>query len=68
MALIRSKGTYTAIVCLDDHARDLIAWWVNKLNIEGQSLWSCPPDCELQTDTSLSGCGAKLGDAITSGH
>lgn len=68
MALIRSKGDYKANICLDVHARDLIAWWVNHLQFQRQSLCSSSPDFELQTDASLSGWGAKLGHAVTSGH
>ena len=68
MALIRSKGNYKATVCLDAHATDLIAWWVNHLHLQRQSLCSSFPDFELQTDASLSGWGATLGLAVTSGH
>ena len=68
MALIRSKGNYMATVYLDAHARDLISWWINNLHFQSQSLWSSPPDIELQTDASLSGWGAKLGHAVTGGH
>ena len=67
MALIRGKGYYEATVCLDTHARALFAWWMNNLHSQGQSMWSSPPDIELQTDASLFGWGAKLGHAVIGG-
>ena len=38
MALIRSKGDNKVEVCLDEHARDLIAWWANNLHSQRKSL------------------------------
>lgn len=48
MALVRSKGDYDVEVCLDEHARNLIAWWVNNIHSQRTSLRSSPPDFEIQ--------------------
>ena len=67
MALIRSKGDYKVEVCLDEHARYLIAWWVNNLHSQRKSLRSSKPEFEIQTDASMTGWGAKLGAIVAGG-
>ena len=68
MAFIRSKGIYKVTVCLNAHARDLIAWWVNNLHLHRQSFGLLHRFFELQTDALLSGWGAKRGLTVTGGH
>ena len=68
MALVRSRGDYKAEVCLDEHARNMIAWWMTNLHSKRKPLRSSPPTAELQTDASLTGWRAKLGTVVTGGH
>lgn len=32
MTFIRSKGEYNTHICLDEHSRDLITWWVENVH------------------------------------
>lgn len=66
--LATHHGDYNSPVHLDDHARDLIAWWVNNIDSQVKSLRSCPYQIEMFCDASLTGWGAVMGDATTSGH
>ena len=66
--LVRSCGDYYTNITLDDHARDLITWWVANIDFQEESLLSSSPDCELFTDACLTGWGASIGDVTTGGH
>ena len=56
----------TVLVFLDDHARELVLWWVNNVALESKSLLSSSPDLELFADACLTGWGAVVG-SMTSG-
>lgn len=66
--LTRNHGDYATPICLDDHARDLVSWWVHNIDLQFNSLRSCSPYLELYTDASLTGWGAVFGDSKTGGH
>lgn len=55
-------------VCLDEHAWELIVWWVNNLHLQSKSLLSSSTELEVHTDASFTGWGFKLVAAITGGH
>lgn len=44
MALIRSRGDCKPEIYLDEHARDLFAWWGNNLHSKKRSLRSSHPN------------------------
>ncbi|KAK3881370.1 hypothetical protein Pcinc_014187 [Petrolisthes cinctipes] len=66
--LVKNKGNYSAIINLDDHAKDLISWWIHKIDLQSKSLLYSPPQLELKTDACLTGWGAICGDAKTGGQ
>lgn len=41
--LVKNKGNYSAIINLDDHAKDLISWWVHNIDLQSKSLLYSPP-------------------------
>ena len=45
--LARHHGNYSSPVLLDNHARDLITWWVNNIDSQTKSLRSSPHQLEL---------------------
>lgn len=55
-------------VSLDDHAKDLIRWWINHIDSQSNSLLTSPPHLELYTDASLTGWGAAFGNSKTGGQ
>ena len=66
--LTHHRGNYSAPVVLDSHARDLVSWWVHNVDSQVKSLRSCSPELEMFCDASLTGWGAVVGGARTSGH
>lgn len=66
--LVKHKGNYGAIITLDDHAKDLVRWWVDKIDSQSKSLLWSPPLVELKTDACLTGWGAICGDVSTGGQ
>ena len=68
MALFHSKGDYNAIISLDNHARELIEWWMINIGSQKKAIKATQPDDEVNTDASLTGWGARLGAAVTGGH
>ena len=66
--LARSHGNYDVSVFLDDHAKDLIKWWIHHIDSQSNSLLTSPPFLELYTDASLTGWGAAFGNSKTGGH
>ena len=61
-------GDYSALVLLDHHARELVAWWVDNVHTQVKSLRSCPYQLEMFCDASLTGWGAVAGIVRTGGH
>ena len=74
LEIIRNKelgynhGNYDVPVSLDDHAKDLIRWWIYHNDSQSNSLLTSPPHLELYTDASLTGWGAAFGNSKTGGH
>lgn len=66
--LIKSKGNYNVKIQLDDHAKDLINWWIHNIDVQSRSLLFSPPQLELKTDACLTGWVACCGEIKTGGH
>ena len=60
-------GDYAARVSLDEHAKELVLWWVNNVPLQSKSLRSSSPDLELFADACLTGWGAIVGSVASGG-
>ncbi|XP_045105475.1 uncharacterized protein LOC123500986 [Portunus trituberculatus] len=66
--LTRTHGNYNSKITLDDHARELIYWWIHNVDSQVKSLRSSSPQLVMFSDACLTGWGAVVGDAKTGGH
>ncbi|XP_045127706.1 uncharacterized protein LOC123514122 [Portunus trituberculatus] len=66
--LVKNKGNYLVKITLDDHAKELITWWVCNIDSQSKSLRSCHPRWEVKTDACLTGWGAVCGIDRTGDH
>lgn len=66
--LARYHGNYNSKIILDDHAWELIQWWIESVDYQVKSLRSSSPQLVMFSDASLTGWGAVMGDVKTGGH
>ena len=74
LEIIRNKelacnnGNYDVPIFLDEHAKDLVRWWIHHIDSQSNSLLTSPPQLDLYTDASMTGWGAVFGNSKTGGH
>ena len=52
---------------MDDHAKELVLWWVNDVSLQSKLLRFSSPDLDLFADACLTGWDAVVGSMASGG-
>ncbi|KAM4749018.1 stereocilin [Rhinophrynus dorsalis] len=59
---------YADLICLSSDAREELVWWLKHLEAwNGRDIFGMVPDLVIESDASLLGWGARLGNVATGG-
>ena len=67
-ALKDSRGDYEQYMSLSAEAKDDICWWLNNFPKSSCLIRGTTPDMSIDTDASMQGCGAHLGEHTIGGR
>ena len=62
------KGDYEAFITLSERAQEMLQWWLTNIPTLNRPVIQPPPTCEIFTDASLLGWGARMGSIKIGGQ